>query len=122
MSRSVFLPADILLPDGVDLEAWSVVACDQFTSEPEYWERVRKRTEGIPSTFHMILPEAWLNEAPAVSMAEAADEAMERYLSGSLLKCLPQSYIYVERQISTGGIRRGLVGRLDLEQYEFLRG
>ena len=55
----IFRPADILIPD-CDMHKWSVVACDQFTSEPEYWQQVRKIVGAAPSTLHMILPEAEL--------------------------------------------------------------
>lgn len=122
MLEGIFRPSEILVPEGLDMEAWSVIACDQFTSEPEYWDRVKARTEGIPSTFHMIMPEAYLNEVPAVHMAQMTSEAMERYLNGEVFRTLPQSYIYVEREVTGGAIRRGIVGMLDLEAYDFLRG
>ena len=60
---NVFKSADILLPQNVDLNKWAVIACDQFTSDPEYWQRVRKTAADAPSTIHMILPEAELGSA-----------------------------------------------------------
>ncbi len=59
---SVFLPTDILLPKGKNLEKWSVIACDQFTSQPEYWKVLREHIGNAPSTVHLILPEAELND------------------------------------------------------------
>ena len=60
---NVFRSADILLPQGVDMEKWAVIACDQFTSDPAYWQRVRATAGDCPSTIHMILPEAELGSA-----------------------------------------------------------
>ena len=60
MSKNCFLPADILIPKNAEMEKWAVIACDQFTSQPAYWERVRKTAGDAPSTIHLILPEAEL--------------------------------------------------------------
>ena len=56
-----FQPADILLPQNCDMSLWSVVACDQYTSQPEYWQRVEQRVGKAPSTLRLILPESRLN-------------------------------------------------------------
>ena len=58
MNNNVFLPADILLPKNADMTKWAVIACDQFTSEPEYWNRGRASHDGSVSTINLILPEA----------------------------------------------------------------
>ena len=80
-----FYPADILLPRGVEMEKWSVVACDQYTSQPAYWDEVRKAVGDAPSTLKMILPEAELDQAePAAVRRE-----MERYLEQGLLRPCP---------------------------------
>ena len=64
-SMNAFLPADILFPQVESMEKWAVIACDQFTSDPAYWERVRKNAEGAPSTINLILPEAELGTEKA---------------------------------------------------------
>ena len=83
---NVFKSADILLPHGVELEKWAVIACDQFTSDPEYWQRVRKRAGSNPSTIHMILPEAELGSADEAQLVSAINATMERYLAENIFK------------------------------------
>lgn len=120
---AVFAPADILLPKpGSDFGAYSVVACDQYTSEPEYWERVRRRTEGKPSAYHMILPEADLEKPGFAGRIAAVNQAMSRLLEEDFFASYPDSMIYVERTLRSGETRRGLVGRIDLEQYDYRPG
>ena len=63
---NAFLPADILFPQVDSMEKWAVIACDQFTSDPAYWERVRQHAEGSPSTINLILPEAELGDRKSV--------------------------------------------------------
>ena len=66
-SHLPFRPADILLPQNCDLSLWSVVACDQYTSQPEYWQRVEERVSRAPSALRLILPESSLDGPHAVS-------------------------------------------------------
>ena len=116
---NVFKSTDILLPKECFMDRWPVIACDQFTSDPAYWERVRCFTQDVPSTMHLILPEAELGAEDEAERVEHIHQTMERYLSGDVLKCFPDSYIYVERTLQNGMIRPGLVGAVDLEQYDF---
>ncbi len=117
-----FGPADVLIPKDSDLSLWSVVACDQYTSQPEYWERVDERVGERPSTLRLILPESAL-EGPNVEADIAAiNETMIDYLQKGYFRLLPSSMIYVERRLDSGRIRRGLVGMVDLEQYDFMPG
>lgn len=115
---NTFLPADILLPEIAAWEKWAVVACDQFTSQPEYWQRVRDYVGEAPSSLHLIYPEAELKQEPEAHI-RAIRAAMTDYEARGLFRCLPESFIYVERCLSDGTLRRGLVGRVDLEQYDF---
>ncbi len=117
-----FYPADILLPKNADMEKWAVVACDQFTSEPEYWERVDKRVGGDPSTLRLILPEAELKAPDVEQRIEKINAAMDNYLGCELFKTLEDSLVYVEREQSDGKIRHGVVGMVDLEAYDFTPG
>ena len=119
---NVFKSADILLPQNVDLTKWAVIACDQFTSDPEYWQRVRKTAGDAPSTIHMILPEAELGSADEKQLVSAINAAMDEYLSNGVFCSYPNSYIYVERTLADGSVRPGLLGMVDLEAYNYLPG
>jgi hypothetical protein len=114
----IFQPADILLPNACDMTKWSVVACDQFSSEPEYWERVKREVGGAPSSLAMILPEAYLGRG-ADESGETAARAMADYLRRGIFEKIENSFIYVERALSDGKTRRGLVGAVDLEAYDY---
>ncbi|MBQ7736288.1 MAG: DUF1015 domain-containing protein [Oscillospiraceae bacterium] len=115
-------PADILLPRTGDMTAWSVVACDQFTSQPEYWRRAEERIGDAPSALRMILPEAWLGTEKAGDAEDRIAAAMEEYLDRDLFAEVKDSFIYVERTQPDGRVRRGLMAALDLEQYDFAPG
>lgn len=96
-----------------------MIACDQFTSDPDYWKRVRAFVGSAPSTLHMILPEAEL-ERPGLQDAIAGiHETMRRMLSEARFCEYPASYLYVERTMLNGAVRRGIVGAVDLEQYDY---
>lgn len=112
------MSADILLPKQVAMDKWSVVACDQFTSQPEYWKRVRETVDKAPSTIHMVLPEAELETAEQAKIREI-NENMSRYVSGGIFEEYKDSYIYVERTMQNGKIRKGIVGVIDLEEYSY---
>ena len=116
---NIFKSTDILLPKNVDLSKWAVIACDQFTSDPAYWQRVRANAGTSPSTINLILPEADLgtnNEADAV---KAINAAMEQYLADGVFTCYADSYVYIERTLADGSIRPGLLGAVDLDAYDF---
>lgn len=110
---------DILLPRAEDMGAWSVIACDQFTSEPEYWAAAEARAAEKPSTLSLMLPETWLHTARADGADGRIADTMRRYLAEGIFQTVPDSFIYVERTLSDGRVRRGLVAALDLEQYDF---
>ena len=118
MNKPAFVPTDILLPATGDLTDWSVIACDQFTSERDYWDRVDRRVADKLSTYHMILPEAYLNDVNPLDMARSANAVMRSCLEANVFEDLPRSFVYVERHV-TGGVRRGLVGALDLDAYDY---
>ncbi len=115
-----FRPADILLPQNCDLSLWSVVACDQYTSQPEYWQRVEDRVgQKAPSTLRLILPESCLDGPSIETDIMEITNTMSRYLRDDVFAEYPASLIYVERTLSSGALRRGLVGMVDLEQYDY---
>lgn len=117
-----FRPADILLPQNCDLSLWSVVACDQYTSQPEYWQRVDERVGRAPSTLRLILPESSLDGPQVETDIMEVNNTMSRYLREGRFTQLDQAMIYVERTLHTGKVRRGLVGMLDLDQYDYESG
>ena len=118
--KNSFGAADILLPK-TNMETWAVVACDQFTSQPEYWERVANTVGENPSTLRMILPEAQLHNATD-EVIEAINRTMEDYLASGLFETYPNSYVYLERRFEDGRVRRGLIGAVDLEAYDWHAG
>jgi len=111
----------ILLPlPEIDLQKWAVIACDQFTSQPEYWQQVSQFVGDAPSTFHMIVPEVWLNSPDIDQRILRTQVAMQQYLSAGLLTG-HQGMILVEREAS-GKTRSGLMLALDLEAYDYHKG
>ena len=119
--KRVFDRADILLPRDCDMTKWSVVACDQFSSQPEYWDALEQATAGVPSTLHLMFPEAYLDTRDQFTEAEKINAEMERYLAQGVFRTLKDSYVYVERTLRTGEVRRGLLGVLDLDAYDYAK-
>ena len=119
---NAFFPADVLLPKTEEMEKWAVIACDQFTSDQAYWDRVRAFAEGAPSTINLILPEAELGTPMEAAHTRAINETMARYLDEGLFVCYPHSLVYVERTLENGAIRPGLVGMVDLDAYDYRTG
>ncbi len=114
-----FLPADILLPQNCDLTHWAVVACDQYSSQPEYWQRVEEFVGGAPSTLNMILPESRLEGPNVEEDISDINNTMTHYIRDGLFQEHNQSLIYVERSLDTGKVRQGLIGMVDLEEYDY---
>ena len=119
MANNVFLPADILLFNGPDQTAFSVVACDQYTSEPEYWDRVGQYVGSKPSALHLIYPEAYLKAPDFERRIDAINQNMTDYLQKKLFETQGSCFLYVERTLRNGKIRHGLIGKIDLEAYDF---
>lgn len=115
-------PADILLPDFtvVDGMKWACVACDQYTSEPEYWEQIGSLVKDSPSTLNLMLPEVWLGESE--KRVPPIHAAMKKYIEDAVLKEYKNCGIYLERVQSDGKLRRGLVCAIDLEDYDYVAG
>jgi hypothetical protein len=119
---SVFKSTDILLPQNVDMQRWAVIACDQFTSDPAYWQRVRATAGDTPSTIHLILPEAELGSADEQASVQSINAAMDRYLKEEVFHTYPDCYVYIERTLADGSIRPGLLGAVYLEAYDYHAG
>ena len=114
----VFGSADILIPKDVSMENWAVIACDQFTSQPDYWHAVSEQVGEQPSAYHIVFPEAELHGDRDVRIV-SINESMHRYLEGEVFETYPDAFVYVERTLLDGSVRRGVVGVIDLEQYDY---
>ena len=120
-SVGVLVPEILLPPQGTDMYKWAVVACDQFTSQKEYWEEARRIIGDAPSTLDLILPEAWLGAQDEQERIARIKEKMQEYLHNGTLVKQPQGFVLVERT-AAGNTRHGLVMALDLEKYDYSKG
>ena len=119
---NAFLPANILIPQVDSMEKWAVIACDQFTSDPAYWARVAETVGNAPSTLRLILPEAELGTPQEAAHTEQINRTMEAYLESGLFQTYENAFVYVERTLQNGSVRKGLVGMVDLEAYDYTPG
>lgn len=121
MQKPVLQTAEILLPEKQEMEKWPVIACDQYTSQPEYWEKVKEIVGNNPSTYKIILPEVFLEKENTKEKINEIHEKMREYEKNILTRKV-QGYIYVERVLNSGKIRQGLIGVIDLEEYSYEKG
>lgn len=111
---------EILLPSpAVDMNKWSVIACDQFSSEKGYWEKVKRQVGSAPSTLNLILPECYLKEKDTPGSISRINENMRSYLSNGVLRKLEPGFVLVDRKTSYVPSRKGIVLAVDLEFYDF---
>jgi hypothetical protein len=119
-SIGVQIPQILLPKAGIDLMKWAVVACDQFTSQPEYWQQVADRVGDAPSTFHLVLPEVFLGKAEETERLSSIQRSMRQYLEAGSFTSY-EGLLLVERT-AAGRTRHGLMLALDLEQYDYHKG
>lgn len=117
-----FKKANILLPKDADMTKWSVIACDQYTSEPKYWEEVEDLVGDAPSTLKITLPEIYLEQENVDSRIKTINNEMSNLLSKNFFRTLQNSLIYLERTCSDGKVRKGIIGMVDLEDYSYEKG
>ena len=117
-----FKRANILLPKNIDMTKWSVVACDQYTSEMDYWNEVEKIVGASPSTLRITLPEIFLEDSDVNERINKINNTMKEYLDEDLFYELKDSMIYLERTQADGRVREGLMGMVDLEDYSYEKG
>lgn len=122
MNSTAFHSADILIPRDCDMHKWSVIACDQYTSEPEYWDKVYSIVGNEASTLNLILPELYLEQDGVSQRIENIHSAMEKYVKDGIFTEYKDAMVYVERIQSNGILRQGIVGAIDLEKYDFSKG
>lgn len=121
--NNAFKPSDILIPkQNTDMYRWSVIACDQYTSEPEYWNSVEKIVGDSPSTLRLTLPEIYLESDDVEKKIEDIHSAMDKYLESNIFDEYKNALVYVERIQSNGILRQGIVGKIDLEEYDYTKG
>ena len=113
----------ILLPKaGTDMRRWAVIACDQHTSDRDYWRRLEQQTAGQISTLNLVFPEVYLEDSDGDQRISAINKAMETYLTDSSLEEQPPGFILVDRKTSEVESRKGLIVALDLEHYDYTKG
>lgn len=111
---------EILLPlPNIPPETWAVVACDQHTSNPQYWEKISEKRGNNPSTFDIIFPETWLGDDDEVRIKKIHD-TMDEYIHRNYLQNKGKGWIYVQRYTQQSGLRQGITLTIDLEQYGFI--
>lgn len=121
---TAFTTADILLPklSAEEMTKWAVVACDQYTSEPAYWEKTAQIAGDSASALKLILPEVYLEAADAEQRITAINATMQEYLAKGIFNEYKDSLILTVRTQADGKVRTGLVGAIDLEQYDYNKG
>lgn len=121
---TAFSTADILLPklSGGEMTKWAVVACDQYTSERDYWSETEKIVGGAPSALNLILPEVYLNDGDEEERIEKINGTMRDYLKSDLFEEHKNCFILTKRTQKDGRLRPGLVGVIDLEMYDYNKG
>lgn len=121
---TAFTKADILLPklSSEGMEKWSVVACDQYTGEPDYWKAVYGTVGNAPSALNLILPEVYLEEPDCEKRIENINAAMSKYLNDGLFEGYRDCFVLTKRTQADGRLRAGLVGCIDLEMYDYNKG
>ena len=121
--KTAFSAANILLPDQKHMsDVWAVCACDQYTGEPAYWAETERLVGEKPSALRLILPEVYLEDADVAERIEGIRAAMQKYLAEGIFAEYKDAMVYIERIQSDGKMRAGLIGKIDLEQYDYSKG
>lgn len=110
---------EILLPKNIDLSTWSVIACDQYTQDKDYWKNVEEKAGNKPSTLNLILPEVYLGSPDKTDRIKKIRQSMKEYLDTGVFADAKKCFIYLERKTAFGRTRKGLVAQIDLETYEW---
>lgn len=114
---------NLLIPnENIDLTKWTVIACDQYTSNQEYWDNVEKIVGDNPSTLRLTLPEIYLEKEDEQERINNINNTMKEYLSTNVLKEYKDTMFYIERILANNKVRKGLIGVIDLEEYDFKEG
>ena len=117
-NRCTRIPEIMFPREGVDLSKWAVIACDQYTSQPDYWAETDKTVGDAPSTLRLTLPEVYLEDADVAARTEKIHQTMQQYVQDGTLRTLPAGVVLTERWSGGSCPRRGIVLSVDLEAYE----
>ena len=109
----------ILLPKNIDLKTWSVIACDQYTQDKDYWKKAQENAGDKPSTLNLILPEVYLNDSDKPERIQKIRNTMHDYLQNGVFDSEKNCFVYLERKTTFGRTRKGLVAQIDLDTYEW---
>lgn len=118
--KQPFLPADILLPKG-GFEKWAVIACDQYTSEPQYWKSAADYVGDAPSALNLVFPEVYLSDDNSKKISEINGN-MKKYIEDGVFNEFKNTFIYIKRTVTGGKTRRGVMGLIDLCDYSYEKG
>ncbi len=122
----IFKRTDVLLPkfsrDSALMSKWSVIACDQYTQDYEYWNNTKEYIGSARSSLNIIVPEIYLNDNDIDKKIKNVNNVMHQYISDGIFEELKNTFIYVERTQKNGAVRRGIVGAIDLEEYDYNKG
>lgn len=121
-NRCTRIPEIMMPREGTDLSKWAVIACDQYTSQPEYWAETNRIVGDAPSTLRLTLPEVYLEDADVASHIERIHKTMQQYVQDGTLRTLPAGAVLTERWSGGSAPRRGIVLAVDLEAYEYTPG
>ena len=117
--KKYLYPANILIPK-TDFEKWAVIACDQYTSDKKYWVQVEEKVGDSPSTLRLTLPEIYLGETD--ERIVKINSSMHKYLDEGVFETVTDSMVYIERELVGGAVRKGILGAIDLTEYEYEAG
>ena len=120
-SVGVLIPEILLPKEGTDMTKWAVVACDQFTSQPDYWQETESIVGDAPSTLRLMLPEMYLEKPDEAERIEKINAKMKSYLDTGVLENIGRGIMYVERRAGAN-VRHGIMVALDLECYDYSKG
>ncbi len=110
---------EVLLPKDKDLSSWSVIACDQYTQDESYWQKVSEAVGSKPSALNLILPEVYLSASDKDERISKIKSEMKNYLANGVFDNPEKQFIYIERKTEFGRVRHGLIAAVDLENYEW---
>lgn len=122
---SCVIAPEIFLPGPEHFDSWPVIACDQFTSQPEYWKAVESRVQSKASSYHIVLPEIYLEhpgDIPLPSRIKSINDSMSRYMEDKVLNSIGECMVFIDRSTPLVESRKGLVFAIDLEKYDFKSG
>ncbi len=121
MAKNIICAPNILLPKVDDMTKWSVIACDQFTSEQDYWTKLENYVGDAPSTLNLIYPEIYLGADNSKRITEI-ENSMKNYLDGGIFKVCEKGFILTVRKTKFVPKRLGIILSVDLEEYEYKKG